>query len=112
MEAVSINDAIRFIREHNVLATWTDEDICLGIKKAIHENALAFELGYNDKILSLVFGRWSGNNLHVIAAAGHGRLSNMIQHLTVTFPDCKYITAYRDNKYITYKVSKLKSLLK
>lgn len=93
----NIQDAIDFLRIHDVLKDWSNEQIAVGINRAIDTCCCTFSADSHGNIDGLVFGRWiiPGEHIFVIAAAGKGKLKQFFSYLRSTFPDCHKISAMR-----------------
>lgn len=102
---ITIEKSIKFIRENGILSAWSDKEIAEGIGKAIRDCAITYNINQKQELTALCFGRWTNIAcFHVTCFAGRGQLNIFMNYLRSTFPKCKTLTAYRNGKFVTYKV--------
>jgi hypothetical protein len=90
-------DAVNFIRSNNILNSWTNEQIALGIVTALKESAITWTVDENNNLTGIVFGRWENDatSFHVVAIAGKNSPKTFFRYLRRVFPSCKRITGFR-----------------
>lgn len=104
---ITLEEAIKFLRENKVLKSWTDEQIVIGIKRAIQVAALGFSSDSTGKLNGLFFGYWIDNEtLHITAMAGKGMLKTYFNYLKKIHPQCKKLEAKRNGVTKIYDLSR------
>jgi hypothetical protein len=94
---MTTEDCIKLIRDNGLLADWSDEQIKIGINRAIDTCCFTFSRDATGKLDGLVFGRWiiPAEHIFVIAAIGKGKLRSYFSFLKSHFPQCHKISALR-----------------
>lgn len=99
---MNISDAIKFVREKNLLTSWSDEQIALDLSKAIRDCCFGFEV-VGETLASICWGRWiKDDTVHITVLIGKYR--TYIEYLRKIFPGIKFIEMERGNRTIIFKV--------
>lgn len=107
MRHLKVIDAVKFIREHNRLETWTDEAIATKIYDCIAKAALTFT-HQDKKLTGICFGEWRNDNKTFHAIVMIGKLFVFVDYLKTVFPNCEEVTGFRKGKseVTVYKIGK------
>lgn len=107
MKQPKIEDAIKYIKEHNVLPKWSDVQIQNLISEAIQSCTFAFSCNQSGELTGIVVGRWNArNSIHIVCMVGKNQLKDFIKYLRMLYPRCEHLTCYRDGKFKHFEVSR------
>ncbi|HEX9232703.1 MAG TPA: hypothetical protein VF849_01505 [Blattabacteriaceae bacterium] len=100
---ISITQAVEFIRKHEILKDWTDDQIKWAIIKAINEKTLVYTTNKDGGLNGICFGEdhKEEKRLHVKCLVGYKRIKDFIKYYKQKYPGY-FISAYRYNKLVNY----------
>lgn len=91
---ITVEQAVKFVKENNCLKDWSEGAIAIAIAKSIESGVLSY-CSKDDKLISLVFGKsFDNKQIHIQCAICKGQLKNYIRLFKKKYPG-HFISMFR-----------------